>query len=640
MAFEYKPINNNDIFPVAKDRINEIGQKLAEITDLEFVGTYRGINFDTIVTDLKDSGVYYLTQAVNQPEGAKYNGFVYLYKWKDNYAKVKYIPTATETEYVRTLYNNSWTNWDSVVLSSDMKEFQAYQLTDSKGQYKYNKTVNSKTMSGTQTFYGKLQDPPKPELNEGWISYIEGEGNKSSIVEFMPINSTSVYRRLRKMPDEKQNPNLILDSLFSNGVYPHYSDNTKDFKYAWEMNDLDLGISYDVTYKGLPTLRISDSQTTFPMFRNKPLEMNIDVKPGDKLTFSVYAMTYDKSKLKSNSMYLDMGKYDERPQGTNPNIGQEYITQDKIENGQWKLFQKTYTIPSDGRYFAPMLRLHLDADGSNGFTGYYALPKLEFGEERTPFITNEKDSKQYDEIWSNWLEYKDTEELNTVVPMDAETKYLDYVWTDANTADKTFQELIENIPRGIHSFFCDDKVKDSPSDKPVRGTIVVNYTANDPTNTHKATVTCVDTEGRTFNYHKEGNSDTLIKQAMTTATLWDGDLDFAEDRTIELNAPFNEFEYLAVTYWTSASGHDTVKWQATGKSTSINLYIRDFNIANNSSSTNIDFFEGYLSSEGTTKLKTGMSKNLNHSGTGNANVGYWNTVGRIGIKKIVGVQSN
>lgn len=34
MAFNYKPINDNDVFPIAKDRINEIGHELAKLSDL------------------------------------------------------------------------------------------------------------------------------------------------------------------------------------------------------------------------------------------------------------------------------------------------------------------------------------------------------------------------------------------------------------------------------------------------------------------------------------------------------------------------------------------------------------------------------------------------------------------------------
>lgn len=645
MAFNYKPINDNDVFPIAKDRINEIGHELARLSDLEFLGEVTGVDFNTIGSQIQNSGVYYLTSTKNYPNNANWNGFVRLDKRNNNYMKVFFTPFNSEKTYVRTMINNQWGEWDSYFLDSEKESIQTYKLTDSNGQVEYNKNVNSTNIQGTKSLYGTLQDPPIGENPEGWINYIQAQGDKSSIIEFTPVNSTKLYRKVRKLPEQTQNPNLLEDALFKKYyAYPRFSTYDIIENYTWETNanDSEIRVNYDITYNGAPTFMIVDTYTgDYPMVRSRPLKIGEDIQEGDTLTFSAYFMTPDVSKLKDNNVYLDVASYKGYPGSSNPSIKQKHYYIDDLADGEWKLFTITVTVPSGEDYVCAMMRLSLNESGNkNGFVGYYALPKLEHGNERTPFITHENDSvyNQYDEIWSQWNEYLDKIEMNKYVPDNMENGYLDYVWTKGSTGGRSFYDLLDQIPRGTHTFYCSYNVIDNPSDKPVRGTIIVNYGSNDIHGDHKVTMYCVDDIGRMFTYHKEGDERTNIRQSDVKTTLWEGKLDFGESKEIELIEDYTNFDYLEVTYHTSSAGHRAVrKINVDSGDSNFNFYIRDFNLANSSTNTNVDFSEGYMTNVGNKKFKTGMSKRLKHSGTGNATIESWNTMGEITIYNVVGV---
>lgn len=645
MAFNYKPINDNDVFPIAKDRINDIGKELARQSDKEFVDEINSIDFNTIHTTIEESGVYYLTQIKNSPISTN-NGFVVLEKRNEKFAKVIYSPFSISKVFIRTLSNGTWGSWEEVVLESALDDIQKYKLTDNNGQVEYNKSINSTNLQGTKSVYGTLQDPPIDENPEGWINYIQAQGDKSSIIEFTPVNSTKVYRKVRKLPEQTQNPNLLEDALFKKfSAYPRYT--TYDFleNYTWETNanNSEISVSRDVTYEGNPTFMINDIYNgSFPMVRSRPLKVGKDVQVGDKLTFSAYFMTPNKEALKdSNQAYAGVYKYIGAPGSTNYIIGGTTLKSDEIQNNQWNLMTVTITVPDDCDYICALMRLNLSQAGNkNGFVGYYALPKLEQGTTRTPFITNVNDynHNRYDEIWSQWIEYLDKVEMNKYVPDNMEIDYLDYVWVSGSTGGRSFYDLLDQVPRGTHTFYSSYNVIDNPSDKPVRGTIIVNYGSNNIYGDHKVTMYCVDDIGRMFTYHKEGNERTNIRQSDVKTTLWEGKLDFGESKEIELSEDYTKFDYLEVTYHTASAGHRTVRRISVDSGESnFNFYIRDFNLANSSTSTSVDFFEGYMTNVGTKKLKTGMSKTLNHTGTGNARVSSWNTMGEITIYNVVGV---
>lgn len=645
MAFNYKPINDNDVFPIAKDRINDIGKELARQSDKEFVDEINNIDFNTIHTTIEESGVYYLTQIKNSPISTN-NGFVVLEKRNEKFAKVIYSPFSTSKVFIRTLSNGTWGSWEEVVLESALNDIQKYKLTDNNGQVEYNKSINSTNLQGTKSLYGTLQDPPIDENPEGWINYIQAQGDKSSIIEFTPVNSTKVYRKVRKLPEQTQNPNLLEDALFKKfSAYPRYT--TYDFieNYTWETYAInsEISVSRDVTYEGNPTFMIKDTYNgNYPMVRSKPLKVGKDVQVGDKLTFSAYFMTPNKEALKdSNHAYIEVCKYTGVPGNINSSINKDTLKSDEIQNNQWNLMTVTVTVPNDCDYICALMRLNLAQAGTkNGFIGYYALPKLEQGTTRTPFITNVNDynHNRYDEIWSQWIEYLDKVEMNKYVPDNMEIDYLDYVWVSGSTGGRSFYDLLDQVPRGTHTFYCSYNVIDNPSDKPIRGTIIVNYGSNNIYGDHKVTMYAVDDDGRMFTYHKEGNERTNIRQSDVKTTLWEGTLDFGESKEIELIEDFTNFDYLEVTYYTSSAGHRAVRrLNVDSGESSLNFYIRDFNVGNSSTGTGIDFFEGYMTNVGTKKFKTGMSKKVSHSGTGNASVQSWNTMSEIIIYNVVGV---
>lgn len=647
MAFNYTDLEEKQYLIDMTEEVNRIGNYIKETENNGEVPTIISPDFDNILVKINETGLYYVTTSENQPEGESWNGFVYLEKRNNNYYKIYYTPFNTSNLYTRTYSNGSLSEWEKFVFEKDLNGYQKYSFTNEQGQYATDNDIDIRDLNNSTIAYVKnLVDPPKPELNEGWLDFKAHEDGITSKSTFNPINSTSEFTKIQKREKEIQNPNLLRDSLFSEYSYPNYGNNRGTYNYAWETNyeqsDAVMSITYDKGYNNLPMLRVDDSYGTYPMFRHKPFEIGKDVQPGDKLTLSAYVMTYDKSLLKENNMYLDVAKYDDYPDSLNPNIGQTYVYKEDLVDGQWKFVTNTITVPYDSKYIAPMLRLNTSTSGnSNGFVGYYTLPKLERGTQATPFITHVDDKIQFDEIYTNWLEKEDlVSNRNNYASDILYDNYFKYAWFKEDVGTRTLKDLLVTLPQGFHTFYAQHGIEEVPRGRSIRGTAQVDYDKGDITADKKfINVNFNDSNGLGYALYYNGAShrwSPLRNHEMATY-LWDGSFDLgATDSTIELNDDYRNYEYLELLYWTSSSGHEkTVKIRT---ATTDTFYIRDTNITNDSTGTGLTAFEGYFRIDNS-KPKIAVAELMKEIGVTTQTVANYNNSGRMHIKRITGINT-
>lgn len=647
MAFNYTDLEEKQYLIDMTEEVNRIGNYIKETENNGEVPTISSPDFNNILVKINETGLYYVTESEHQPEGESWNGFVYFEKRNNKYYKVYYTPFNTSNLYTRTYYDDNLTEWVKFVFEEDLNGYQKYRFTNEQGQYATTNDIDIRDLNNSTIAYVKnLVDPPKPELNEGWLDFKAHEDGTTSKSTFNPINSTSEFTKIQKREKEIQNPNLLEDTMFSEYSYPNYGNNRGTYNYAWETNyeqsEAVMSITYDKGYNNLPMLRVDDSYGNYPMFRHKPFEIGKDVTPGDKLTLSAYVMTYDKSLLKENNMYLDVAKYDDYPDSTNPNIGQTYVYKEDLVDGQWKLVTNTVTVPNDSKYIAPMLRLNTSASGnSNGFVGYYTLPKLERGTQATPFITHVDDKIQFDEIYTNWLEKEDlVSNRNNYASDILYDNYFKYKWTKDEAGTRTLKDLLVTLPQGFHTFYAQHSIEGVPRGRSIRGTAQVDYDKGDITADKKfINVNFNDSDGLGYSLYYGGYNHgwfPLRNHEMATY-LWDGSFDLgATDSTIELNDDYRNYEYLELLYWTSASGHEkTVKIRT---ATTDTFYIRDTNITNDATGTGFTAFEGYFRIDNS-KPKIAVAELMKEIGVTTQTVANYNNSGRMHIKRITGINT-
>ena len=647
MAFEFKDLTEKQYLSDMTKEVNRVGEYLNNELTKEEVETVDSPDFDDILKTMNITGYYYVTTSKNQPKGENWNGFVLFEKRNDKYYKIYFNPFNNENLYLRTYSNGNLSDWKKFVLNEETNNWQKYNFTNEQGQYTTQENVDIRELNNSKTIYVKnLVDPPKPELNEGWLDFKAHEDGTTSKSTFNPINSTSEFTKIQKREKEIQNPNLLEDTMFSEYSYPKYGNNRGTYNYAWETNydqsEAVMSITYDKGYNSLPMLRVDDSHGTYPMFRHKPFEIGKDVQPGDKLTLSAYVMTYDKSLLKENNMYLDVAKYDDYPESTNPTIGQTKVYKEDLVDGQWKLVTNTITVPSDSKYIAPMLRLNTSESGNdNGFVGYFTLPKLERGTQATPFITHVDDKIQFDEIYTNWLEKEDlVSNRNNYASDILYDNYFKYKWTKDEAGTRTLKDLLVTLPQGFHTFYAQHGIEGVPRGRSIRGTAQVDYAKGDITADKKfINVNFNDSDGLGYSLYYGGyNHGWLPLRNHEMATyLWDGSFDLGvTDNTIELNDDYRNYEYLELLYWTLASGHEkTVKIRTETTST---FYIRDTNITNDATGTGLTAFEAYFSIDDSSP-KIATAKMMKELGVTTQKVQNYNSPDRVNIKRITGINT-
>lgn len=647
MAFNYTDLEEKQYLIDMTEEVNRIGNYIKETENNGEVPTIISPDFDNILVTINETGLYYVTESEHQPEGENWNGFVYFEKRDNKYYKIYYTPHNTSNLYTRTYSSDRLSEWGKFVFEKDLNGYQKYSFTNEQGQYDTDNDIDIRDLNNSTIAYVKnLVDPPKAELNEGWLDFKAHKDGTTSKSTFNPINSTSEFTKIQKREKEVQNPNLLEDTMFSEYSYPNYGNNRGTYNYAWETNyeqsEAVMSITYDKGYNNLPSLRVDDSHRTYPMFRHKPFEVGKDVQPGDKLTLSAYVMTYDKSLLKENNMYLDVAKYDDYPDSLNPTIGQTTVYKEDLVDGQWKLVTNTVTVPNDSKYIAPMLRLNTSESGNrNGFVGYFTLPKLERGTQATPFITHVDDKIQFDEIYTNWLEKEDlVSNRNNYASDILYDNYFKYKWTKDEAGTRTLKDLLVTLPQGFHTFYAQGGINGVPRGRSIRGTAQVDYDKGDVTADKKfINVNFNDYDGLGYSLFYRGyNHGWLPLRNHEMATyLWDGSFDLGDtEGTIELNDDYRNYEYLELLYWTSASGHGkTVKIRTETTNT---FYIRDTNITNDATGTGFTAFEGYFRIDDS-KPKIAVAEMMKEIGVTTQTVSNYNSPGRMHIKRITGINT-
>ena len=638
MAFNYTPLTESQKLKDMYPKVNDIGNFLKTKVNLSNIMTISGVDFNNILSSIPDSGNYYVTTSKNQPPEENWNGFVRLDKRSETYYKIYYSPFNSNNMYVKTYANGTIYDWDRFKL-------------DEGSLYEEGNTLNVKELSESTTQYATLLNPPKEDLNTGWVNYKESKNGASSLVEFNPVNSTSTFKMIRKLPVQEQNPNLLRDSVFEETQYNLKPWGSRSSNWKWDtITSSDTSITNDISFDGYKTARVTNNGTgKYPIIRSRGLEVGKDVQPGEELTFSTYLYVPNLEAMKENGFYIQIDKYTDEMLGVNNSIQSSNYYKADLKEKEWQKITVTATVPpvTEAKYIACAMRINTVNSGTGtDMTGYYALPKLEKGNKATPFITHKDDKVQYDEIWSNWIENVDEQSILNNYTSDINTNnYFKYAWFKDNVGDLTLKDLIMTVPQGFHTFYCQGNIEGTPRNRSVRGTIQVDYDKGDPNSTDKfINVQLTDSEGLNYTLFYQGHNYGWkpLKQQRTSTILWEGTLDYGSKENITLNDPWTNYDLLEVVYLTQSAGHCKTMFLDLRTSTTPSpyLYIRDFNLSNSATGSGVDFFEGYLSFPTTTSATPTMVKRVTLSGSTNTtSVSDYNTQGIITIYRIAGINT-
>lgn len=638
MAFNYTPLTETQKLKDMYPKVNDIGNFLKTEIAQDNIKTL----YDVDLYNLNiPSGSYYIVRAVNSPYDTlpnnggitTRNGYLIVNKKDSSYQQITFIPYNSSTSFILNYTGNTKTEWKKVKL-------------DEGSLYNEGNTLNVKELTESTTQYATLVNPPEDNLNTGWVNYKESKNGVSSLVEFNPVNSTSTFKMMRKLPVQEQNPNLLKDSLFEETQYNLKPWGSRNSNWKWDTIDTsDTSITNDISFEGNKTAKITNNGTgKYPIIRSRELEIGKDVQPGEQLTFSTYLYVPSLEAMKDNGFYIQVDKYTDDLLDVNNSIQSSNYYKADLKEQEWQRLTVTVTVPpiSEAKYIACAMRITTVNSGTGtDMTGYYALPKLEKGNKATPFITHQDDKVQYDEIWSNWSEHVDEQSiLNNYTSDITKRNYFKYAWFLDDVNGMSLKELIMTVPQGYHSFYCQGTIEGTPRNRSVRGTIQVDYDKGDPNTTNKfINVQFTDSEGLNYTLYYGGYNHGWkpLRQLETATLLWEGTLDFASSDTIPLNDSIDNYDLFEVSYWTRSSGHQTIK-----RFNLVNeiMYIRDFNLANNSTGANVDFFEGYCTFPTKTSVTPGMSKSVTLDGdTNTVKVATWGEEERIKIYRIIGINS-
>lgn len=636
MAFEYTPLTESQKLKDMYPKVNDIGNFLKTKVNLSDVETIGSVDFNNILETIPDIGNYYVTTSKNQPPGENWNGFVRLDKRSADYYKIYYSPYNSNNMYIKTYANGTVYDWVRFKL-------------DEGNLYDEGNTLNVKELTESTTQYATLINPPEENLNTGWVTYKESKNGASSLVEFNPVNSTSTFKMIRKLPIQEQNPNLLRDSLFEETQYNLKPYDKRSSNWYWDtLTYNDVTITNNINFEGYKTAKITNNGTErYPMMRSRGLEIGKDVQPGEELTFSTYLYVPSLEAMKENAFYIQIDKYPDDLLDVNNSIQSSNYYKADLKEKEWQKITVTATVPpvTEAKYIACAMRITTVNSGTGtDMTGYYALPKLEKGNKATPFITHKDDKVQYDEIWSNWIENVDEQSILNNYTTDINTdNYFKYAWFKDNVGDLTLKDLIMTVPQGFHTFYCQGTIEGTPRGRSIRGTIQVDYDKGDPNSTNKfINVQFTDSEGLNYTLFYQGHNYgwKSLKQHRTSTILWEGTLDYGSKENITLNDSWTNYDMLEVVYSTQSAGHYKTMFLDLRTSTTPYLYIRDFNLSNSSTGSGIDFFEGYLSFPTTTSATPTMVKRVTLSGSTNTtSVTDYNTQGIITIYRIAGINT-
>lgn len=653
MAFKYTKVQDTDYVREISHTLNSVGDYLQAMSDeRDTLPTL----YDLVVTEsaskIQTNVVYYLIHIQGFPQrfDASANGYGMLVRRNQsvNYYTFVFMPYNSSVVYYRICLNGAWQDWQSSLTTENTTNYQKYAFTDEQGQVSNNKSIDIKNTVGYSKSKGTIVNAPS-EDSKGWIDYADTFDGEASQTVFNPTESTSFFTKQKKQATVKQNPNMIQDSLFTNHVpYTYVFQN--DTNYWGTSSGVGRVIRTDKKFKGQNIVELNDTKGYYGTFRGRALTVGAgkDLQEGETYTLSAYVMTPDVSKLKENYPYIEVAYPDGLEDKTNP--AEQYDSQLDItglENNQWKRVSITVTVPSNVTYARPNLRFNITKSGTNnGGLIYYALPKLEAGSEATPFITNPNDSKQFDELWSNWNEYISKEKLAETAPTDILGKvgYFKYPITKEllDNLGMDFYTYVGDLPQGFHTFYMQNGANGNVFNDSVRGTIMLDYSQGDEMHSNKryAIVECVNNKGVHFSAFFDWGYEPrqLIRQSEMQTLLWEGSdaFDLASGGNITLNDDYTNYNALDFVVYFGASGtHRTIRaWPASSA-----IAFNDINIANNSTSGALDTFEGVIRFADSKTVKADSAKQvILNVGSGTEKIS-WNQTNTVKIYKIIGVHT-
>lgn len=640
MAFSYTDLKETDRLKDLYPKVNDIGHYLIGLEEnIEGTGnieTYDSVDFNNVTSKVSKSGTYYFTRTTNQPEDVNHNGYVVLYVRNKSFYKIYFSPFNTNELYVKTNNNGTLTDWSKFKLEDD--DF-----------FDEGNTVDIKRLDKSTTQFATLLNPPKEDLNTGWLDYKESKEGKSAILEFNPINSTSTFTKMRRLPEQEQNNNLLRDSLFVHPETDYHNVKTDNWENPPFWGYSDNAKKSSIKFRGENVVQVDDGSNKYPTVMSNRFKMGKQLSVGDTVTVSVYLKVNDPSLFKDNLAYFELAGYDDVDISINPYTGgRREVTADELST-EWKKYSFTFSIPEytqgasgvKTNYVSLLLRMNCSKSGTNnGAIVYYAMPKLEKGSKVTPFITHEKDVKQYDEIWTNWNELVPKDRLKNYTTVDTDNdSYFKYRFWKDEVRDTSFKDLLLGLPQGLHTIYAQNGIKDLPGTESLRGTVLVDYSKGDLTNSNKfITSNLMTLSGRTYKLTFNGTTWNVPLGTENSFLLWTGEADLSDS---SINMTFKDsiknYDYVEITFYFDASGsYTTERLDLTVPGLS-NFYIRGMNLANSSTSTSIDFYEGEIDLVSDTMAKPAMSKKIKIR-DGQSSVEGFNTKGHMIVYNIVGIK--
>lgn len=528
-------------------------------------------------------------------------------------------------------------------LKTAVSKYQTYKLTTDTGQYTSGQVINLDTVQGSKTMYGTITNPPKGLSGEGWVEYKESENGESALVNFYPVDSENTYRKIRKLPKQEQNPNLLKDTIFT--YVPARLGKFTD-RVNWDKNNTPMSISDSEKYLGLNTIQLEDKDTTYPHARHKGLEVGKDVKVGDKVTLSAYYKVPNKESIKENHIYVEIAGYNEELNLTNSTINSTIVKKKDMVENEWTKISVTATIPStidDSpiKYISALLRINSSASGrDNGFRVFYALPKLEKGDKVTPYVSHPVDKIKFNELWSEWIENKN--DINSIgdVPTDImNNNYFKYAWWVEDVEGKTLQELCEDLPQGMHTFYAQKGIEGIVPNSSIRGVVNVDYDTGDITSRKKfIIVEYTDIDGVSYAQQYSFAWKKPIKN-IGSFELWTGTQDLGNTGYIfNLNDNIYNYDYIEVDYYTSSDTFmDNKRSRIYAETDTITLNTSRL-ASSTATNSGFDFWQAQIKIINSTQMEPYYSKRVSVNSSSSSTVSGRNTTGLFTIKKIIGIK--
>ena len=530
-------------------------------------------------------------------------------------------------------------------LKTTVSKYQTYKLTTDTGQYTSGQVINLDTVQGSKTMYGTITNPPKGLSGEGWVEYKESENGESALVTFNPLDSENTYKKIRKLPKQEQNPNLLKDTIFT--YVPARLGKFTD-RVNWDKNNTPVSISDSEKYLGLNTIQLEDKDTTYPHARHKGLEVGKDVEVGDKVTLSAYYKVPNKESIKENHIYVEIAGYNEELNLTNSTINATVVKKKDMVENEWTKISVTATIPSTIagspiKYVSALLRINTSASGrDNGFRVFYALPKLEKGDKVTPYVSHPDDKIKFNELWSEWIETKN--DINSIgdVPTDImNNNYFKYTWWKDDVEGKTIQELCEDLPQGMHTFYAQKGIEGILPSKSIRGIVTIDYSNGDITQDKKfVQLSYMDWDGITYNQYFDANTG-WSKTVKNTGSfeLWTGTQDLSNTSYIfNLNDNIYNYDYIEIDYYTySDTFMDNKRSRIYAETDTITLNTSRL-ASSTESNSGFDFWQAQIKIINSNQMEPYYSKRVSVNSSSLSTVSGRNTPGLFTIKKIIGIK--